>query len=510
MSAPVLFDMATEPSFFARATLLLQEAQRSNILLGMMHWGNQGSANGEDCTSFNAPASAHCRDDKDGSKTMMLLPACKHQERSGQRRSCRMEVKERYHKRGHISVACPAGHNWVWCSDCCDCPDASAGCTSAQHWMERDSFDTGKRNHMQRHTVVEGDDNFPRVVEVVAGAAQVSSGAPSAAPKRKRTEPQPSPIDTAAKCTKSCESTSPTLPLVRSTNWSPATSQAHDLLLAASNKAAGSVSSATDSEASSGLSTPDSSSRNRSPVTLLQHSPVGTPPSITHDGGAAVGNSTSASYENATIILSCKHRAHSDRGKDGGCNLTVRPRAHKRGHLAVSCPEGHQYVWCSWCCDCSSKTGPGCTCSTHWMERDSFDTGKRNHMQRHNSCTSTSSTSTNNSTHTNSADLISDALSATWTTQLSATDASRMPKVCPTLLPSFTLFNLNCGIIKKKTCVSSDLPHKGMFASMGQAPAAPLVALAPLFHSSNIDALSGTSALEALAEIALRSLPMAV
>lgn len=37
----------------------------------------------------------------------------------------------------------------MWC-DCVDC--GTRGCTTASHWMERDSYDTGKRNHMQRHT----------------------------------------------------------------------------------------------------------------------------------------------------------------------------------------------------------------------------------------------------------------------------------------------------------------------------------------------------------------------
>mmetsp|Transcript_8830 Transcript_8830/g.29526 ORF Transcript_8830/g.29526 Transcript_8830/m.29526 type:complete len:219 (-) Transcript_8830:876-1532(-) len=40
---------------------------------------------------------------------------------------------------------------WVWCSYCCDCGSAPMGCKNPMHWMERDSFDTGKRNHMQRH-----------------------------------------------------------------------------------------------------------------------------------------------------------------------------------------------------------------------------------------------------------------------------------------------------------------------------------------------------------------------
>ena len=37
------------------------------------------------------------------------------------------------------------------CSHCCGCAREQVGCKDPNHWMERDCFDTGSRNHMQRH-----------------------------------------------------------------------------------------------------------------------------------------------------------------------------------------------------------------------------------------------------------------------------------------------------------------------------------------------------------------------
>ena len=37
----------------------------------------------------------------------------------------------------------------VWCSYCCNCKQRYIGCSHPNHWIERDSFDTGKRNHIQ-------------------------------------------------------------------------------------------------------------------------------------------------------------------------------------------------------------------------------------------------------------------------------------------------------------------------------------------------------------------------
>ncbi len=74
----------------------------------------------------------------------VLLPICKYVERSGERKACCLPVHTRSHKRGFIAVACMANHQWVWCEACCDCSSGGAGCSNPLHWMERDSFDTGK------------------------------------------------------------------------------------------------------------------------------------------------------------------------------------------------------------------------------------------------------------------------------------------------------------------------------------------------------------------------------
>lgn len=73
-----------------------------------------------------------------------LLPICKYVERSGDRKACCLPLHARSHKRGFIAVACMANHQWVWCEACCDCNGGGSGCANPLHWMERDSFDTGK------------------------------------------------------------------------------------------------------------------------------------------------------------------------------------------------------------------------------------------------------------------------------------------------------------------------------------------------------------------------------
>uniref|UniRef100_A0A7S0N4Y7 Uncharacterized protein n=1 Tax=Cryptomonas curvata TaxID=233186 RepID=A0A7S0N4Y7_9CRYP len=74
-------------------------------------------------------------------------------------------------------------------------------------------------------------------------------------------------------------------------------------------------------------------------------------------------------------------------GGDGGGG-TLRLTGHKRGHLAVACSAGHQWVWCRLCCNCPMPTGDvapaerrGCCHKGHWFERDAFDPGRRNHMR---------------------------------------------------------------------------------------------------------------------------------
>jgi len=80
------------------------------------------------------------------------------------------------------------------------------------------------------------------------------------------------------------------------------------------------------------------------------------------------------------VLKGCKHM---DRCQNR-CSEPLRIRGHKRGHLTVECAAGHQWVWCPLCCNCGTK---GCNQTTHWIERDCYDTGKRNHMQRHSNQT---------------------------------------------------------------------------------------------------------------------------
>ena len=82
------------------------------------------------------------------------------------------------------------------------------------------------------------------------------------------------------------------------------------------------------------------------------------------------------------VLLACKH---TDRAKNH-CPEPLRVRPHKRGHLTAECAAGHQWVWCPLCCTCDKLGTNGCHQATHWIERDCYDTGKRNHMQRHSPC----------------------------------------------------------------------------------------------------------------------------
>mmetsp|Transcript_18734 Transcript_18734/g.51658 ORF Transcript_18734/g.51658 Transcript_18734/m.51658 type:complete len:206 (-) Transcript_18734:328-945(-) len=85
---------------------------------------------------------------------------CKFVERrSGERKACKCVVTLKAHRRGYPSVACSVGHTWVWCKFCCTCQNHGdrEGCLNAAHWFERDSYDTGSRNHMQRHKAVEAE-----------------------------------------------------------------------------------------------------------------------------------------------------------------------------------------------------------------------------------------------------------------------------------------------------------------------------------------------------------------
>ena len=82
---------------------------------------------------------------------LQILQLCKHVDRKRNRMPCPCHLRTRNHKRGYLAIVCESGHQWVWCSYCCDCTRPQVGCCNPNHWMERDSFDTGRRNHMQRH-----------------------------------------------------------------------------------------------------------------------------------------------------------------------------------------------------------------------------------------------------------------------------------------------------------------------------------------------------------------------
>jgi len=88
-----------------------------------------------------------------------------------------------------------------------------------------------------------------------------------------------------------------------------------------------------------------------------------------------------------TILQCCKF---TSKQTQQACKGQLSIVTHKRGHLAVACSSRHQWVWCDLCCTCNSAKGSnsdkrqrGCTVSTHWYERDAFDTGSRNHMNVH-------------------------------------------------------------------------------------------------------------------------------
>lgn len=82
-----------------------------------------------------------------------------------------------------------------------------------------------------------------------------------------------------------------------------------------------------------------------------------------------------------TILTRCKF---SSKYSQEGCKEKLSIVTHKRGHFAVACGKKHQWVWCSHCCTCAKGPGQrGCTVTTHWFERDAFDTGARNHLTTH-------------------------------------------------------------------------------------------------------------------------------
>ncbi|KAJ1473945.1 hypothetical protein T484DRAFT_1834199 [Baffinella frigidus] len=90
------------------------------------------------------------------------------------------------------------------------------------------------------------------------------------------------------------------------------------------------------------------------------------PASVRQALGAAAASSSASG---AVLLSTCKFVSKGTRVK---CPEVPRVATHKRGYLACACSAGHQWVW-----------GRGCDTAAHWFERDAFDTGRRNHMNRH-------------------------------------------------------------------------------------------------------------------------------
>ncbi len=453
----------------------------------------------------------------------VLLPVCKYVERSGDRKACCLPVHSRIHKRGFIAVACMANHQWVWCEACCDCNCGGAGCANPLHWMERDSFDTGKvslrcllfeylfcifenscgkglddekhgrgsdrpagfrslllsrhfpkfshclaqhlvdalpfqdkrettkatiypltcgrlvammiltlhspfrlqRNHMQRHT---------GQTKSQAGSVSPASR-PALNTKRMREDSSVASIPLLANSTTE-ELLVPAAKRFVSGN-AFSVFAANSLLLQLTGPSAfalaspapvpgNSVEARTFLRLDGANFIPGHTELTATPFFLIPAT-AAPPPPAPHATAAATaiaprtvpsnstGNSSpssppSAGFNNKSsapsipclpagevrLLQSCKH---TDRKLSrSSCPCEVRARPHKRGYLAVGCTSGHQYVWCASCCDCKIGNGVGCLSPLHWMERDSFDTGKRNHQQRHmQGAHSSSSSSTSQS-----------------------------------------------------------------------------------------------------------------
>jgi hypothetical protein len=123
-------------------------------------------------------------------------------------------------------------------------------------------------------------------------------------------------------------------------------------------------------------------------IEVSEHCDVEATPSAKRQAGAVDREATRAagSSERAdlrTPLLACCKFTSKQTNEDCCGELIIVP--HKRQHLACSCPSRHQWVWCSHCCTCQTpeKSTRGCSVAAHWFERDSFDTGARNHMNVH-------------------------------------------------------------------------------------------------------------------------------
>ena len=315
------------------------------------------------------------------SEPIVSLHQCKHVDRTTKRMQCTAALHLRAHKRGYLAVACDAGHQWVWCAHCCDCSLGTRGCIMPAHWMERDSYDTGKRNHMQRHFTGEG--GLP------------STGTGNEPTSKRLMEGRPLPKVKEVPGIKKMmfnSSLGAHQPMVtRGVPMGLHMSQ----VVAAAGSAAGS-----NLLGMPGLGVPGGMVPGASPLLQVAGVPLGGPnlnsslyvtPKTTMlymspaASAAAQRNlwtdgSLALFSQGLQILQRCKH---VDRKRNRmPCPCRLRTRNHKRGYLAIVCEAGHQWVWCSYCCDCA-RPQVGCSNPNHWMERDSFDTGRRNHMQRH-------------------------------------------------------------------------------------------------------------------------------
>ena len=304
---------------------------------------------------------------------IVTLHQCKHVDRTTKRMQCTAQLHLRPHKRGYLAVACDCGHQWVWCSHCCDCSLGTRGCIMPAHWMERDSFDTGKRNHMQRHSAQ--PDNGSTAGTSGAGKPRTPDGRPMLKVKE-----LPAPIKKIM--------LAPGIgmqPFLGGTQAVPGMESLPQLLVsAAGGSAVGGLTAMPNGApivqvANVPVAVPNmNSSLYVTPKTAMLYVSPGASNSAQNtlwtDGSVALFS------KGLQILQRCKH---VDRKRNRmPCPCRLRTRNHKRGYLAIVCEAGHQWVWCSYCCDCA-RPQVGCSNPNHWMERDSFDTGRRNHMQRH-------------------------------------------------------------------------------------------------------------------------------
>jgi hypothetical protein len=301
---------------------------------------------------------------------VVTLHQCKHVDRTTKRMQCNAPLHLRAHKRGYLAVACDMGHQWVWCVHCCDCSLGTRGCIMPAHWMERDSYDTGKRNHMQRHLT--GDGGGTPATHGVRALQRALDGRPMVKVKVKEVpftqkkmilNPglgvglppfglpgiQPAPglqvgVDTLAQLAALQQAS-----LVSSLSVLPGGAGVNVCLpnppmLAASNPLNISLPVSGVSTLNAGISGVYTVPK----TTMLYLSPAATnvaARTLWTDGSLALFS------QGLQILQRCKH---VDRKRNRSpCPCRLRTRNHKRGYLAIVCEAGHQWVWCSYCCDCA-------------------------------------------------------------------------------------------------------------------------------------------------------------